>query len=61
VKTERFNLGNLCCVSCADEVERVVRAQPGVNVLSVYLLGNAWAAQEIKAPEAFGPRCFCYT
>lgn len=31
MKTDTYELGNLCCVSCADEVERSLRASPGIS------------------------------
>ncbi len=43
MKTEQFNLGNLCCVSCADKVERSVRAQAGVSAVRVDYLRDVAA------------------
>src|SRR4051794_7759197 len=35
MKTETFHLGNLCCVSCANDITRALRANPHVDMASV--------------------------
>ena len=35
MKTETFHLGNLCCVSCANDIKRALRANPHVHTASV--------------------------
>jgi Cu2+-exporting ATPase len=38
--TQIFNLGNLCCVSCADDVERALHATPHIEGAKVDYLHN---------------------
>ena len=35
MKTSVFNLGNLCCISCAEEVQRALRSNPNISAARV--------------------------
>ncbi len=53
MRTESFELGNLCCVSCAEEVELVLRSNPHIDTARIdYLHDRAIVTYEEDALNA---------
>ncbi len=53
MKTESFELGNLCCVSCAEEVELVLRSNPHIDTARIdYVHDRAIVTYEEDALNA---------